>query len=126
MKNLFFLFLLSLIFACSNVKEEEVLLPNVETSPATAEVIKSQLKPYQLTDELFVNSVEAEIYNAGESATYKYMVTVLQDTNSWNDTITFFINKGDTARHLMVFAESESRLTKPASFTATLLKIESK
>ena len=126
MKKLFFMFLLGALASCANPKEEKTEPKEVIVNEALAEVVKSKLKPYELTDELFVNSVEAEIYNGGEASAYQYIVTVLQDTSSWNDTVTFYINTGDTARHLLVFAESESRLTKPASFTAELIKLESK
>lgn len=108
-----------LLFSCSEQK------PAPETTaPKEAYVVDSKLSPYQLTSDLYVNSVQASIYNPSSPSMYQYTVVVVRESEEWSDTVQFYLNEGDTIRKQFIFAESEVRFGKPASFSGKLIKLE--
>lgn len=121
MKRVIIAVVLLSLWACAPNEDK----PVVETKKE-AQIVKSFLTAYPLTDSLLVNSVEAVIYNGGIAGNYQYAVTLVQGSEAWSDTVTFYMSEGDTARKQIIFAESWAKMSEKAAFTAKLNYLEEK
>ena len=86
--------------------------------------MKSELVEYPLNDTLNVNGIDAEFINHGNSATYYYLVTLVQGDKSWVDSTAFIATHEETARLQFIFGESVVSKISPASFTGKLVAIQ--
>ncbi len=117
-KTLLIISFFSAFIACQNENKQ------VEKPVEGIEILKSELVEYPLNDTLNVNGIDAEFINHGNSATYYYLVTLVQGDKSWVDSTAFIATHEETARLQFIFGESVVSKISPASFTGKLVAIQ--
>ncbi len=118
-KRVLFIAAVGILLSCQTENKDSETI--ISTEP---QIVSSELQSYFITDNLVVNSVVAILYNPGEAKNYRYIVELQQGEESWIDTIAYYANANDTARHQVIFAESIFSKENPAVFNATIKPVE--